>query len=62
MNNYVYSPSANAFFSVGLQSLYEGSGTWPDDGIDVDDAVFGEFTAVQPVGKVRTAGDGGLPA
>lgn len=24
--------------------------------------MFGEFTAVPPAGKVRTAGDGGLPA
>lgn len=40
---------------------YEQAGTWPGDGVDVDEATFGEFSGDAPEGKTRAAGGGGLP-
>src|SRR5471030_2880748 len=60
--NYLYSGSVNAFYPYSLQERYEASGSWPSDGIDVDDAVFSEFTANPPDGKQRGADDKGYPA
>ena len=34
---------------------------WPDTGVDVDESIFKEFTSSSP-GKMRVAGDDGLPA
>ncbi|NGF04051.1 tail fiber assembly protein [Citrobacter freundii] len=58
---YIYSACSNAFFPKALQSSYESTGMWPDDGIDVSDVIFAEFTTPHP-GKMRVVGRDGLPA
>ncbi|WP_429873708.1 tail fiber assembly protein [Escherichia coli] len=62
MNNFIFSPSANAFYPYSLKDNYIAAGSWPADGIEVDDAVFYEFTGKTPAGKIRIAGSDGLPA
>jgi triacylglycerol esterase/lipase EstA (alpha/beta hydrolase family) len=63
MSTYIYSAINNAFYPLALQSDYEGVGTWPDDGVDVDDSVYAEFAANQPPdGKMRAADSSGMPA
>lgn len=61
MINFIYSPSENAFYPYALQESYILSGSWPKDGIDVDDSVFYEFAGEPPEGKVRVASDDGYP-
>lgn len=58
----IYSPSSNAFFDPTLKGGYEASGTWPSDGVEVDDSVFELFAlAPAPEGKTRAAGPDGFP-
>lgn len=61
MKNYVYSAANNAFFPVELRSTYDSAGTWPSDGVDVNDTMFAEFSGMAPEGKIRAAGANGLP-
>ncbi|MEI9881657.1 tail fiber assembly protein [Atlantibacter hermannii] len=62
MNNYIYSPSRNMFYPLSLQDVYEQAGEWPEDGAEVDDAVYMEFAANTPLkGKCRAAGQDGCP-
>lgn len=37
---YVYSAEKNAFYPLSMLEDYAAVGAWPDDGIDVDEAVF----------------------
>ncbi|HDP9280819.1 TPA: tail fiber assembly protein [Escherichia coli] len=62
MNNYKWSAKYNAFFPVAMLSEYEAS--WEDlsDLIDVEDSVEIEFNREPPKGKVRIAGNDGMPA
>ncbi|MEX0445533.1 tail fiber assembly protein [Xenorhabdus sp. SGI246] len=60
---YFYSAKKNAFYPVVLKENYLDSGEWPDDGIEVGEAVFIEYAGnIPPQGKVRIAGSDGLPA
>ncbi|WP_017382226.1 tail fiber assembly protein [Enterobacter hormaechei] len=61
MNNFIFSPSENAFYPCELRVRYEATGSWPADGLEVDDAVFYEFTGEAPAGKIRIIGSDGLP-
>ncbi|EEX3304631.1 tail fiber assembly protein [Escherichia coli] len=58
---YLFSPSANAFYPNELKSYYEAAGSLPADLIEVDSEVFDEFTAT-PEGKIRVVGNDGMPA
>ncbi|MCO7414059.1 MULTISPECIES: tail fiber assembly protein [Enterobacter cloacae complex] len=58
---YVYSKVKNAFYPLSMKQDYIDAGSWPEDGIEVDEAVFVAFQTI-PAGKVRVAGDDGLPA
>ncbi|WP_433647185.1 tail fiber assembly protein [Kosakonia pseudosacchari] len=58
---YVYSAKDNLFHPLALRTDYEKAGTWPDDGEEVDEAVFYKFTGAPPEGKQRRAGKDGLP-
>lgn len=60
MGNYIYSAIDNAFYPVDKKEAYESAGTWPADGVEVTNDVFIEFISA-PIGKVRVAGDDGLP-
>ncbi|RBQ35504.1 phage tail protein [Rahnella aquatilis] len=60
---YVYSPLTNGFYPRELREVYDDAGSWPDDGIAVSDVVYREYqTLPPPEGKVRVAGNDGLPA
>lgn len=59
---YKYSPSKNVFYPESKLANYEAAGNLPDDLIDVSDDVFREFTATPAAGKVRVAGEDGLPS
>ncbi|EOE4561755.1 tail fiber assembly protein [Enterobacter hormaechei] len=62
MSNFIFSPSENAFYPYSLEESYIAAGSWPVDGVEVDDAVFYEFTGEAPTGKIRITGSDGLPA
>ncbi|MBD1229495.1 tail fiber assembly protein [Xenorhabdus griffiniae] len=60
---YFYSAKENQFYPYELKQNYINAGSWPDDGIDVDDSVYSEFVGnMPPEGKIRIADDNGLPA
>jgi len=60
---YVYSPLTNGFYPRELRDVYDDAGSWPDDGVAVSDVVYREYqTLPPPEGKVRVAGNDGLPA
>lgn len=59
---YVFSPSTKSFYLTDLESEYRKSNTWPDDGIEVSDEVFEQFSGTPPEGKMRGAGADSMPA
>ncbi|MCL8153509.1 MULTISPECIES: tail fiber assembly protein [Enterobacter] len=61
MNTYLYDAKTNAFYPLSLRADYEAAGTWPDEGVEVEDGVFKSFQS-PPAGKVRVAGSDGYPA
>ncbi|MCU7366843.1 tail fiber assembly protein [Pantoea stewartii] len=61
MNKYIFSAKNNAFYPVALRSDYERAGSWPEDGIEVEDKVFKQFSGLSPEGMHRSAGENGLP-
>lgn len=63
MSKYFYSPSKNAFYPVELKKDYVNAGAWPEDLIEVTNAIYHEYgDGLAPINKVRVAGDDGLPA
>ena len=60
MTSYFYSAKENAFFPESLREQYELAGSWPDDGVEVTEEYFESFS-ISPPGKMRAAGDNGLP-
>ena len=60
MNQYIYSPSENAFYAVNLKNTYEVNGTWPADALDIPDNISVKYMAEPPQGKIRVAGVNGL--
>lgn len=60
---YVYSATNNSFYPVDMKYDYVAAGSWPTDGIEVSEKVFKKYVLNSPPdGKVRGAGDDGLPA
>ena len=59
---YVYSAERDAFFPVVMRDVYESVGTWPADGVEVDDNCFKLFTDTPPDGKIRGTTGNGQPA
>ncbi|CBJ80158.1 putative CPS-53 (KpLE1) prophage; tail fiber assembly [Xenorhabdus bovienii str. Jollieti] len=57
---YVYSAKTNSFYPVKLQLRYIDAGSWPDDGIEVSEETYLEFST-PPEGKMLIADDDGLP-
>ncbi|MBS0859646.1 tail fiber assembly protein [Providencia rettgeri] len=57
---YFYSKKTNAFYPDELKNDYIDSGTFPDDVVEVDIALYIEFSAPPPAGKVRGYRDGKL--
>ncbi|MDQ5989782.1 Bacteriophage tail assembly protein [Acinetobacter baumannii] len=63
VGTYYYSAIDNAFYPFAMQSIYLKAGTWPKNGIQVDEAIYQEFAINEPPrGKQRTANKKGLPA
>lgn len=58
MGNYFYSAKKNAFYPVSLEDAYRAANSWPEDGVEVDDSVYLEYSATPPEGKVRVAKNG----
>lgn len=56
---YAFSSSKNLFYVIDWQDGYGDS--WPSDAVEVDKAVFDEFSASAPEGQVRCVSDNGLP-
>lgn len=59
--NYIYSAINNSFYPSSMKDDYQRADTWPDDAVEVDDNIYLEFTAEPPKGKMRIAGEDGLP-
>ncbi|WP_422824421.1 tail fiber assembly protein, partial [Xenorhabdus bharatensis] len=58
----IYSAKTNAFYPVAWKQAYIKAGSWPEDGIEVSEAVYMEFAIHQPPeGKQRVAGHNGYP-
>lgn len=63
MNKFKYSPSTNYRYPTAFLSSYAESGTLPADVIDISDDISDlYFDSIPPAGKVRIAGQDGLPA
>lgn len=60
--NYLYSATDNAFYPFELRDMYEAAGKWPENGVEVDEAVFTEFISLPPAGKMRVSGADGYPS
>lgn len=58
---YVYSALNNAFFPLPLLDDYKAAGWDVSDAIEIEPAVYDEFTEIHK-DKQRVAGDDGLPA
>ncbi|EAA9303248.1 DUF4376 domain-containing protein [Salmonella enterica] len=59
---YHYSPTQNTFYPDELKQVYIDAGTFPDDTVEVDDAVWLEFAGNHPPeGKERAAGSDNQP-
>lgn len=57
---YLWSARNNTFFPVPLLSLYA---KWDlSDCVDIDPDIVNEFNGPAPFGKVRVAGNDGMPA
>lgn len=61
MGSYFYSPSENAFYAAELREDYDKAGTWPDDGVAINDALAEVFMNDAPEGKTRAPDDNGFP-
>ena len=63
VGTYYYSAVDNAFYPFAMQSIYLKAGTWPKQGLQVDESIYQEFAINEPPsGKQRTANNKGLPA
>ncbi|MCG3464101.1 tail fiber assembly protein [Xenorhabdus bovienii] len=59
---YIYSAKTNSFYPVYWKQHYIDAGSWPDDGVEVSDAMYREFALTPPsTEKIRVAGPDGLP-
>ncbi|WP_053007537.1 hypothetical protein [Pragia fontium] len=58
---YIFSPSQNAFYPFELKNECDAIGTWPKDGIKIEDSEFNELSQPVPVGKIRIVKEGQLP-
>ncbi|HEM6828688.1 TPA: tail fiber assembly protein [Citrobacter koseri] len=61
MSKYIYSPSHNAFYLTALKAEYELSDNWPEDGMEISDDLFIQYTSTPPDGKERGVDSDGMP-
>ncbi|MDT7952826.1 MAG: hypothetical protein RQ966_15085 [Acetobacteraceae bacterium] len=55
---FLFSPSKIAFYPMAMRAAYEASNTWPADGVPATDAMWRQFIAPPPSGKVLGAANG----
>ncbi|WP_318356260.1 tail fiber assembly protein [Enterobacter sp.] len=58
----VYRYFNDCFYPLALESAYRNSGTWPEKGVEVGEAIFAEFTQPAPPGCQRGTDENGYPA
>lgn len=61
MSKYIYSPSHNAFYLTALKAEYELSDNWPEDGMEISDDLFIQYTSTPPDGQERGVDSDGMP-
>lgn len=59
---YLYSATTNSFYPIQLKEDYLKTRQWPEDGIEVDEATFEEFTGTPAEGTVRAPGADDMPS
>lgn len=57
----MYKFSNGSFYPYHAKSTYEESGSWPDDGVDVDDDVFDEYNQEHQDGMIVGCDKNGFP-
>lgn len=62
MNAYVYSAKNNAFFPTVYLSEYEDRNWDLSDIVEISDKIAKEYMSSPPPGKIRVAGNDGMPA
>ncbi|MDL0004159.1 tail fiber assembly protein [Enterobacter roggenkampii] len=61
MNRYLYDAITNAFYPFASKARYLEAGSWPANGVDVDEETYEEFKN-PPAGKVRAPDSEGNPS
>lgn len=61
MSDYLFSPSRVAFYAVSMREDYVTSGSWPDDGVLVSEAVHTRIMDEQSAGRIVCASAEGQP-
>ncbi|PQL99168.1 phage tail assembly chaperone [Pseudomonas aeruginosa] len=61
MSDYLFSPSRVAFYAVSMREDYLASGSWPDDGVLVSEAVHTRIMDEQSAGRIICTGADGQP-
>ncbi|EMC7876580.1 hypothetical protein VLI38_002215 [Enterobacter roggenkampii] len=61
MNRYLYDAVTNAFYPFASKAIYLEAGSWPANGVDVDEETYEEFQN-PPAGKVRAPDSDGNPS
>ncbi|EFB9807872.1 tail fiber assembly protein [Cronobacter sakazakii] len=61
VNTYFYSAKYNSFFPLELKDDYINGIGWPEDAVEVTNAIYIEYSEEPPKGKIRVAGKNGMP-
>lgn len=60
---YYFSATNTGFYAESLKgSVYELSGAWPADAVELSDDDYKTYSGQAPDGKILGSGDGGMPA
>ncbi|MCC2941289.1 tail fiber assembly protein [Citrobacter freundii] len=62
IHGFIWDVNNVRLLAYALQTEYQESGMWPENGIDVSDEVSAEFTGQPPEGKTIGVGTDGMPA
>ncbi|MDA8481082.1 tail fiber assembly protein [Citrobacter sp. Awk 4] len=62
MANFYYSSTQNLILWKSLENEFRANDVWPNDAAVLTDEQASEFMNEPPEGKIRVAGDDGLPA
>lgn len=56
-----YKFSNNLFYPYALESDYKTAGSWPEDGMDVNEDIYDEFSGIAPEGMLCGTDSDGYP-